>query len=114
MGSVGFTTRFTRNSMGYGRTPQEAQVVTYESEPLQPLFGSPVPISPLREPESMSENTQPPSSRDRMGGDMAWIFGRPQTSQVQVPRIITCDGEQKRVTQRIYINRGFREAGMSR
>jgi hypothetical protein len=111
MGSVGFTTRFTRDSMGYGLATPETQVATYEPELLQPLFGSLVPLSPL--PEPTSENTQTPSG-DRMGGDMAWMFGRPQSGYVQRPRIVTCNGVQRQVTQKMYISRGFREAGTSR
>ncbi|RGP78490.1 hypothetical protein FLONG3_3402 [Fusarium longipes] len=111
MGSVGFTTRFTRASMGYGVATQENQVTTYESEPLQPLFGSMVPLSPLPEPTSANTQTQ---SRDSMGGDMAWLFGQPRSGYVQRAGVITCNVEQRRLAGSVYISRSFREAGMSR
>ncbi|KAL6920919.1 hypothetical protein FSST1_004945 [Fusarium sambucinum] len=111
MGSVGFTTRFTRDTMGYGRATQ-TPAIAYEPEPLQPLFGGIVPLSSL--PEPTSESTQIPPSGNRMGGDMAWLFGRPQSGYVERPKIIACNGEQRLVAQRMYISRGFRDAGMSR
>ncbi|OBS28162.1 hypothetical protein FPOA_02103 [Fusarium poae] len=66
MGSVGFTTRFTRDTMGYGRANLETPVIAYEPEPLQPLFGGIVSLSTL--PEPASQSTQMPPSEHRMGG----------------------------------------------
>ncbi|EYB25928.1 hypothetical protein FG05_02065 [Fusarium graminearum] len=111
MGSVGFTTRFTRDSMGYGRATAETQTTAYEPEPLQPLFGRSVSLSPL--PEPTSENTQIPPG-NRMGGDLAWLYGRPQSGYIQGQNVITCNGEQRIVAEKMYICRVFRAAGTSR
>ncbi|KAH7198489.1 uncharacterized protein B0J16DRAFT_392264 [Fusarium flagelliforme] len=68
MGSVGFTTRFTQNTMGYGRVTSETPSRTHEPEPLQPLFGRQMPVSPLPEPARDIPQVLP---RNRMGGDIA-------------------------------------------
>ena len=119
MGSVGFTTRFTRDTMGYNRATPETPYITHEPEPLQPLFGRQTPVLPLPEP-SREIPQMPP--RGRMGGDMAWALrqqqsGQPQTRTIQhfdLPRINTCTGEQRWANQRFYIRSGYRQAGTSR
>jgi hypothetical protein len=119
MGSVGFTTRFTRNTMGYNRATPEIQSITHEPEPLQPLFGRQMPVSPPPEPARETPQVLP---RDRMGGDMAWVLGQQQSSQPQtrtirhfnLPRINTCTGEQRWANRGVYINTGYRQAGTSR
>ena len=118
MGSVGFTTRFTRDTMGYNRAPPETQSITHEPEPLQPLFGTQMPVLPLPEPSRENPQMLP---RERMGGDVAWALGQQQPSQPQtrriqhlnLPRINTCTGEQRWANQGFYINTGYRQAGTS-
>lgn len=119
MGSVGFTTRFTQNSMGYGRVTSETPSITHEPEPLQPLFGRQMSLSPLPEPARETPQVLP---RDRMGGDMAWVReqqqpNQPQTTTIQhfnLPRINTCTGEQRWANQRFYIRTWYRQAGTTR
>ena len=119
MGSVGFTTRFTRDTMGYNRAPPETQPITHEPEPLQPLFGRQTPGLPLPEPSREIPQTLP---RNRMGGDMTWALGQQQPSQPQtrtiqrlnLPRINTCTGEQRWANQRFYITTGYSQVGTSR
>ncbi|KAF4962981.1 hypothetical protein FSARC_8971 [Fusarium sarcochroum] len=108
MGSVGFTDRFTRGSMGYGRTIQDTPY-TYEPEPLEPLFGRLEPLQPLPSP-TVEQNRMPVA--DRMGGDLAWLHGRPQSGWIEAPTTVMCNGEDKLVTQRFYINRSFRDNGL--
>lgn len=119
MGSVGFTTRFTRDTMGYNRATPETPYITHEPEPLQPLFGRQTPALPLPEPSREISQTLP---RERMGGDMAWALGQQQSSQPQtrtirhlnLPRINTCTGEQRWANQGFYITTNYRQAGTSR
>jgi hypothetical protein len=105
MGSVGFTDRFTRGSMGYGRTRQDSPL-TYESTPLEPLFGRIDHLQPL--PASTMERERAPLG-DRMGGDLAWLLGQPQSGYVKAPMRIMHDGVETLGTQKLYISRGFRE-----
>ena len=119
MGSVGFTTRFTRDTMGYNRVPPETPSITHEPEPLQPLFGRQIPVSPLPEPSRDIPQVLP---RNRLEGDMAWALGQQQSSQprtrtiqhLNLPRINTCAGEQRWANQGFYITTNYRQAGTSR
>lgn len=105
MGSVGFTDRFTRGSMGYGRTSRDSPL-TYESTPLEPLFGLIDHVQQL--PASTMEQERAPLG-DRMGGDLAWLLGHPRSGYVVAPMRIMHDGVETLGTQNLYISRGFRE-----
>ncbi|WZH47587.1 uncharacterized protein QYS62_008743 [Fusarium acuminatum] len=105
MGSVGFTHRFTRASMGYSRTSQD-NPLTYESTPLEPLFGRIDHVEQLHNSTIEPERTP---LGDRMGGDLAWLLGQPQSGYVEAPMRIMHDGAKTLGTQKLYISRGFRE-----
>ncbi|KAH7254158.1 uncharacterized protein BKA55DRAFT_689662 [Fusarium redolens] len=103
MGSVGFTDRFTRDSMGYGRAAPDMPS-NYESEPLEPLFGRTQPLPQLPPPDIQ----QPPArSRQRRGGDRAWSRKQPHSGYVEVPRKIIHNGKENVITNTVYFNRSY-------
>ncbi|KAF4945764.1 hypothetical protein FGADI_11696 [Fusarium gaditjirri] len=103
MGSVGFTDRFTRDSMGYGQaTPDLA--LDYESEPLEPLFGRTQPLPQLPPPDVQ----QPPARlRQRHGGNKAWPHKQPYSGYIEVPMKVIHNGKENMVTKTVYFNRSY-------
>ncbi|KAM0354285.1 hypothetical protein ACHAPU_001329 [Fusarium lateritium] len=108
MGSVGFTDRFTRGSMGYGRTSRDVPL-TYESTPLEPLFGRRESLQQL--PTPTVEQSQTPFG-DRIGGDLDWLLGELQSGYVEAPIKVVHDGTERVVTQKMYVSRSFRQGGI--
>ncbi|KAF5608033.1 quinate permease [Fusarium subglutinans] len=102
MGSVGFTDRFTRDSMGYGRATTDANL-TYESEPLEPLFGMAQPLPRLPSPD-----TQQPTARSRhRRGDKKWSRKQSHSGYIEVPRRVVHNGKEDAVMKTIYYNRSY-------
>lgn len=103
MGSVGFTDRFTRDSMGYGRaTPDVA--LTYESEPLEPLFGRAQPLPQLPPPDIQQPTAR---SRQRHRGDKTWSRKQLHSGYIEVPRNVIHNGKENIVTKTVYFNRSY-------
>lgn len=105
MGSVGFTDRFIRGSMAYGRTNQDSPL-TYESTPLESLFGQIDHVQQLHNSAMEPERTP---FGDRMGGDLAWLLGQPQSGYIEAPMRVIHNGVKTLDTKKLYISRGFRE-----
>lgn len=102
MGSVGFTDRFTRDSMGYGRETPDT-TVAYESEPLEPLFGMAQPLPRLPSPD-----IQQPTARSRhRRGDKTWSRKQSHSGYIEVPRRVVHNGKETVVTKTIYYNRSY-------
>ncbi|KAF4451122.1 hypothetical protein F53441_5821 [Fusarium austroafricanum] len=108
MGSVGFTDRFTRSSMGYGRTTPNIPL-TYELEPLEPLFSRTVHLQQLPPPTVQQNQTCQARAADRSGGDVQWLRGQPQSGYVESTVKIIHNGKERFVKQRVYIHRSYRE-----
>ncbi|KAF4981871.1 hypothetical protein FZEAL_2391 [Fusarium zealandicum] len=95
MGSIGYSTRFARDSMGYGQPNWETPTI-YESEPLEPLFGRTEPLQPLPEQRRPVQN---------FGGDMAWFLGRPRSGPVERVFRSMANGQERVMAHRFYVQR---------
>ncbi|KAF5545289.1 quinate permease [Fusarium napiforme] len=102
MGSVGFTDRFTRDSMGYGQSAPDT-TLTYEPEPLEPLFGRAQHLPRLPSPD-----VQQPASRSRhRRGDKTWSRKQSNSGYIEVPRKVVHNGQENVVMKTIYYNRSY-------
>ncbi|KAF5025098.1 hypothetical protein F66182_2799 [Fusarium sp. NRRL 66182] len=110
MGSVGFTEGFAGGTMGHGQMTWEAPF-TYEAEPLESHFGI---LGHLQQVPSPVLEQNPAPAIDRMGGDLAWLLGRPQSQWVENSVMIHYNGEKRLVTNKFYIERRFREDALRR
>ncbi|KAG5743930.1 hypothetical protein H9Q72_006881 [Fusarium xylarioides] len=109
MGSVGFTDRFTRDSMGYGRATPDT-ILTYEPEPLEPLFGMAQHLPQLPPPD-----IQQPTARSRhRRGDKTWSRKQSHSGYIEVPRKVVHNGKENLVMKTIYYNRSYGEYWHSR
>ncbi|KAF5663219.1 quinate permease [Fusarium heterosporum] len=107
MGSVGFTDRFTRGSLGYGQTSQDVPL-TYEPTPLEPLFGLQESLQEF--PTPTVEQSWTPFG-NKMGGDLGWVFGVLQSGYVEAPIKVVHNGTERVFTREMYISRSFRQGG---
>ncbi|KAF5713999.1 quinate permease [Fusarium mundagurra] len=102
MGSVGFTDRFTRDSMGYGRETPDTNL-TYEPEPLEPLFGMAQHLPRLASPD----NQQPTARTRHRRGDKTWSRKQSHSGYIEVPRKVVHNGKENVVMKTIYYNRSY-------
>ncbi|KAF5589000.1 quinate permease [Fusarium pseudocircinatum] len=102
MGSVGFTDRFTRDSMGHGRAAPDA-ALAYAPEPLEPLFGMAQHLPRLPSPDIQ----QPSVRSSHRRGDKTWSRKQSHSGYIEVPRKVIHNGKENVVMKTIYYNRSY-------